>query len=150
MKRGTITSVTVDKDSNEVRVTVNTGVSQDHRDIPFKMPAIGMFYIPRIGDHVIVYDEGDGKRAAMHPESPSDSAPLPDIGGGDFAISLNDSTNIVVQQDGTVSIDADSIVLGSGGTSLLKDVTVSTTEDIDGHVTSVTLNKTRSNVSETE
>lgn len=150
MKRGTIISVSVDTDNDEVRVSVNTGINQNHRDIPLKMPVEGMFYIPSAGDQVIVYDEGDGKRAAMHPESTSSSAPLPDIGEGEFAISIDSGTNIIVGADGKVSIDADTIQLGSGGTSLLKDVTVSTTTDADGHVTSVSLNKTRSTVSETE
>lgn len=143
MKRGVITTVNVNRDDDKVLVDVNVGVGQDHTNIDFKMPAPGIFYIPEVGQHAIVYDEGDGKRAAMHPESTSDPPPLPDINEGEIAIVVGGSAKVTISSDGTVK-------LGDGGTFLLKDVTVETTKDTDGHVTSVSLNKTRSTVSETE
>lgn len=50
------------------------------------------------------------------------------------------------QEDGTLAIDGDvDVVVNGGSTAPVTDVTVSTSTDSDGHVTSVSLNITRAN-----
>jgi len=47
-------------------------------------------------------------------------------------------------------VDADTVVLGAGGSQVITDATLETTTDSDGHVTSVSLSLTRSETVETE
>lgn len=166
MKKGTITSVHKDAEENKVRVTVQADIGQEYRKIPFASPAPGFYYIPQVGEHVVIYDEGDGTRAAMHPKPAAKSPPaVPDISEGEYGIVTDDGAFIVVKNDGSVVVDGDDVTignggqvqadgstvkLGAGGTNIIKDVVAETTTDADGHVTSVSLNITRSNVSETE
>lgn len=87
---------------------------------------------------------------------PTDEIVLDDSGSSTNAtvdvtgdVTINADGNVTVT-GGTIQVDGDSVVLGDGGTDLLTDVTVSTTEDADGHVTSVSLSKSRSSTTETQ
>lgn len=181
MKTGTITSVHKDTDADKISVTVQADIGQEYRRIPFVTSAPGIYYIPTVGEHVVVYDRGDGTRAAMHPKPAAQSPPaVPDISSGEYGIVTDDGAFVLIRNDGSIVIDgkkitvgdSDQVVIdgsnvtvgnggevhvdggtikfGAGGKDIITDVSANTTTDADGHVTSVSLDITRSSVTETE
>lgn len=86
-------------------------------------------------------------------ETPSASVTLDEANNGDITVTTSGSVTIqdgsggsITMENDTITVDASTVKLGSGGNGIITDV--STTKDSDGHVTDITL--TRSTVSETE
>lgn len=121
---GRVTSVFVDSDRNEIRVSVNTGPNREDRELPFKTPAKGMWAVPQEGDIVEVY-RVDREPVARFPHN-APNFPIPsDLSEGDFCLRLNENTELrfSLQGDGTVNVDlsADGEIRVDSGTVLLGD-----------------------------
>mgnify|MGYP006280912587 CR=1 FL=1 len=115
-KLGRVTSVFVDAESNDIKVSVLTGPDQEARVIPFKTPAKGMWAVPSEGDIVEVY-RVNREPVARYPHNAPEFS-IPDtLGEGDFCIKINENTELTfsIQEDDTVNVDiaADGEVLVS-------------------------------------
>lgn len=127
-KLGRVTSVFIDPDDNEVKVSVLTGPQQEARVIPFKTPAKGLWAVPDEGDIVEVYNVNREPVARYPHNAPEYSIPA-DLSQGDFCLKLNENTELrfSTQEDGTVSaaLTADSdISISTTGTAIVDADTV--------------------------
>jgi hypothetical protein len=147
---GTVTRVSVEDDSDVVRVDVSVTPTREHEQIPFRMPATGMWIIPEVGDKVEVTNVGDRDYVAHSPNL-SPREPLPDdASGGDIIIRLNADTrlalrkqgdgsyNVAVECDGELSLDGQSVTIGENGKPVLTEDAVFEYTDADGNVNQTT------------
>lgn len=103
---------------------VIVGYREDERPI-----VLGGRYL--LGDSIPAFQAGE--RVVGHPASDSHVRFHAD---GTLTVSGDGGNTVELQSDG-------SVVINGGSTAPVTDVTVSTTTDSDGHVTSVSLTKTR-------
>jgi len=109
VKIGRVTSVFTDPQNGRdkrVRVTVKVSPSETHDRIVFSTNMKGLWMVPAVGDHVEVYEIGDGVFAARTPQNGPPFS-MPDLGEGDFCLRLGENTEIKLsrQDDGTVDMD---------------------------------------------
>lgn len=134
------------------------------RTIPYTSPFPGATFLPEQGEQVEIY-EIDGMNFARSAHRPR-SYPTPVLAEGDFSFNFDENTSITFTRNGGVwdvdisasgnvsvsaegNVDVDSvggISFGENGDALVTDV--STSKDIDGHVTSVSVTKTNKTTAE--
>lgn len=119
---GRVSSVFVDEEVREIKVSVSIGPFKEEREIPFQTPVKGMWTVPEEGDIVEVYRVEREPYARYPHTSPEFTIPA-DLGEGDFCFKLNEATELRFshQDDGTVNVDV----------TVDGDLTVST---VDGDV----------------
>lgn len=147
---GTVTRVSVEDDSDVVRVDVSVTPTREHEQIPFRMPATGMWIVPEVGDKVEVTNVGERDYIAHSPNL-APREPLPDdASGGDIIIRLNTDTrlslrkqsdgtyDVSVECDGALSLDGQSITIGESGKAVLTEDAVFEYTDADGNTKETT------------
>lgn len=179
-RTGVITNVReheVEDDEWNYHLDVRINEENHPRRVPFAVPFPGLAAPPRGSDHpdgpdlaLVQYFRDDEEHRPVVTNILYNNEDRPPIGQqgvfrlqrgplqiemhpqGEWArISEVDSDGkIELDDSGTATVNADNVVLGSGGNGVITDISLDTTTDGDGHVTSVTPNITRSDVTETE
>lgn len=104
---GTVTRVQLNPDQREVSVDVNLSYDKERENIPFRTPAPGVWFVPRINDTVEVTETGAGRYIA---HSPIQAAPFPfpdNVSQGDIIMKSGPDTTIRMDRAGDVTIEGD-------------------------------------------
>jgi phage baseplate assembly protein gpV len=113
LKLGFVTTVEVDTEAKRVYVKAKTDPGTESDLVPFTMPASGMWYVPKQGDLVELYEVDDNTRAARVPHVPPTEFLMPTLAEGDFCFKFDDGTEIRVQKDTSDGDTYDVVIKGS-------------------------------------
>lgn len=106
---GRVTSVFTGDDEGKdkrIRVSVKVSPSETYDRIAYSTNMKGLWMVPVVGDHVEVYEIGQGVFAARTPQNDPPFT-MPDLKEGDFCLRLSDNTEIKLHRrdDDTVDLD---------------------------------------------
>lgn len=111
---GLIDTVTIDENRSRIWLQVFLGPGREPIDVPFLTPMSGLWIVPEAGQLVEVYEVGPGTRAARYPHSnPSHSLPS-GLSEGDFALTTDSGTSLLVKSNGNIELSASGDVIIDG------------------------------------